>query len=187
MKLLLTSSGITNKSIAKSLRRLLGKPFGRSRLVFIPTAANIQSGDKEWLINDLSTCSKLGFEEINILNIDSTPQEKLWRPRVEAADVILFGGGNSFYLMWWLKESGLARLLPKLLETRVYVGISAGSIAAAPNLSLSRGSSRDLFKLYYEGEVKGLEMEKGLGLVNFHVRPHLNSPNFPHARAAYLR
>jgi len=187
MRLLLTSGGITNKSIAKSFRKLLGKSFEKSNLVFIQTAANVQPGGKEWLINDLGNCEKLGFKEIDILNIDATPQEKIWRPRIEAADAMLFGGGNTFYLMRWLRKSGLAKLLPKLLKTKVYVGISAGSIAAAPNLSLSSGKNRDLFKLYYEKEIKNSNAEEGLGLVDFYVRPHFNSLDFPHARAKYLR
>ena len=187
MKLLLTSGGITNKTIAKSLRKLLGKPFNKSKLVFIPTAANISPGDKDWLINDLNNCQKLGFKEIDILNIDATPQERVWRPRIESADVILCGGGNTFYLLLWLQKSGLIKALPKLLKTKVYVGISAGSIATAPNLSLSSQRNRDLFKLYYEDEMKeSPAIEKGLGLVKFHIRPHFNSPHFPHARAKHL-
>ncbi len=185
MKLLLTSGGITNKSIANSLRRLLGKPFNKSRLVFIPTAANITSGDKSWLINDFNNCEKLGFKEIDILNIDSTPQEKFWRPRIEAADVILFGGGNTFYLMRWMWKSGLAKALPKFLKTKVYVGISAGSIATGPDLSLSSKKNRDVYALYYEDEPK--ISEKALGFVNFHIRPHLNSPHFPLVRLKRLK
>ena len=53
MKLLLTSSGFTNKSIANALLEFAGKPFKELKLVFVPTAANVESGGKEWLINDL--------------------------------------------------------------------------------------------------------------------------------------
>lgn len=187
MKLLLTSSGITNKAIAKSLRKLLGKPFAQSKLVFIPTAANISPNEKDWLINDLNNCRKLGFREIDILNIDATPQEKIWRPRVESADVILFGGGNTFYLLLWLRKSGLVKALPKLLKKKVYVGISAGSIATTPNLLLSSNRNFDLFKIYYEDEAnESPAVTKGLRFVKFHVRPHFNSRHFPHARAAYI-
>lgn len=53
MKLLLTSAGITNKSIAKAVLDLTGLPAKEIKLVFIPTAANVEEGDKEWLIDDL--------------------------------------------------------------------------------------------------------------------------------------
>ncbi len=178
MKLLLTSNGISNPSIAKSLRKLLGKPFSKSKLVFIPTAANIKSEDKDWLIRDLNNCSKLGFKEIDILNIDATPQKKIWRPRIKDADVLLFGGGNTFYLMHWLKKSGLAKMLPKLLKTKVYVGISAGSVATGPNLSSLR--------IFYKEKTTRPYTEESLKFVNFYICLHLNSPHFPLARKNYL-
>ena len=175
MRLLLTSNGISNKSIAKSFRKLLDKPFVKAKLVFIPTAANISSEDKQWLINDLNNCARLGFKKINILNIDATPQEKIWRPQVEEADAILIGGGNTFYLMHWLKKVWACGGVTEIVEEKVYVGISAGSIATGPNLSL--------LKLYY-GETG--QNEESLKLVNFHFRSHFNSPDFPKARTKYL-
>jgi dipeptidase E len=177
MKLLLTSNGITNKSIARSLRKLLGKPFSKSTLVFIPTAANFSGEDKQWLINDFNNVAKLGFEKINILNIDAMPRESVWRPRLEEADVILVGGGNAFYLMRWLKKSGLAKALPKLLKKKVYVGISAGSIVTGPSLKA--------LQLYYGKETTG-QSDKSLRLVNFHFRSHFNSSDRPKARTKYL-
>lgn len=77
MKLLLTSNGITNVSLARSLRKLLGKPFNETNLVFIPTAANINPRNKTWLIRDLENLRALDFKEIDIVNIDATPQEKI--------------------------------------------------------------------------------------------------------------
>src|SRR5687768_16453417 len=122
MKLLLTSGGITNPSIAKAFRDLLAKPFDESKIAFIPTASNAEVGDKSWLINDLKNIQALGFKEIDIVDISALPRE-VWLPRLEVADVLLFSGGNTFYLMNWIKKSGLKELLPKMLETKVYVGI----------------------------------------------------------------
>lgn len=151
------------------------KPFSKAKLVFIPTAANISSRDKKWLINDLNNCAKLGFGKINILNIDATPQSRIWRPRLEEADVILFGGGDTSYLLHWIRKSGIDKALPRLLKMRVYVGISAGSIVAGPDLSL--------LKMYYGEEPR---REKALRLVSLHFRPHFSSPHFPKARTKYL-
>ncbi|OWK26892.1 MAG: hypothetical protein US76_02160 [Parcubacteria group bacterium GW2011_GWA2_38_13b] len=53
MKLLLTSGGITNELIARALFDLVGKKPEDTSLVFIPTASNVEVGDKSWLINDL--------------------------------------------------------------------------------------------------------------------------------------
>ncbi len=181
MKLLLTSGGITNKSIAKAFLELIGKPAGEATVAFIPTAANAEEGDKGWFIDDLSNLKKQNLKCIDIVDISALPKD-VWLPRLEAADVLFFSGGNTPHLLYWLKKSGLAELLPNLLKTRVYVGISAGSIVAAPTLALS--SKADLPFPHEDAEGQGKE---GLHLINFHVRPHLNSPDFPKAAAEYLQ
>lgn len=172
MKLLLTSAGLTNKSMIGALRGLLGKDFKDSNLVFIPTAANIEEGDKGWLLDDLTRFRELGFKEVDIVDIASVPKDT-WEPRLKSADVLVFGGGNTSYLMQQIKRSGLAEALPELLKTRVYVGISAGSMVAAPNLR-----ENEMQRLYEEPIVDGAAND-GLGFVDFLVVPHVNSPYFP--------
>ncbi|MBI1863177.1 Type 1 glutamine amidotransferase-like domain-containing protein [Candidatus Microgenomates bacterium] len=172
MKLLLTSDGITNESIKKALQDLCVRPFGELKLAFIPTAANVEDGDKDWLIKDISYGMKLGFAETDIVDISAIDAEMAER-RLENADVLMFGGGNTFHLMYWLQKSGLKQQIPELLKTRVYVGISAGSMVATANLVLS-----DSPRLYNNEKI-GADATQGLGLVDFHIRPHLNSLHFP--------
>lgn len=185
MKFLLTSSGITNKSIAKALRELVGKKAKDIRIAFIPTAANIANddgGNKIWLIDDLYNLLKQGYRSIDIVDISALPKEN-WRGRLKAVDVLFFGGGNTFYLRHWLKKSGLWKLLPKLLKTRVYAGISAGSMITTKNLALSQSK-----KLYYgRRDYRSDGGEDGLGFFDFHLRPHLNSPYFPKVRLKVLK
>lgn len=174
MKLLLTSGGLENQSMVNALGDLLGKDFKDANLVFIPTAANMEEGDKWWLINDLVKCRELGFKEVDITDIAAVPQE-VWQKRLEKADVIMFSGGNTSYLMGQIKKSGLADILPTLLKTRVYVGISAGSMVVAPKLK-----EKEMQRLYEEPIVDD-DTNEGLGLVDFLVVPHMNSPYFPRA------
>lgn len=175
MKLLLTSGGITNKSIAKALFDLIGKKPQNTTLVFIPTAANVEAGNKGWLINDLVNLKKQNFKVIDIIDISALPKD-IWLPRIKRADVLFFEGGNTTHLMYWIKKSGLIKLLPNLLKTKVWVGVSAGSIVTNPALTLSNQDK----KIYYE-ENFGYRSEEALGLVDFYIRPHLNSSFFPHA------
>lgn len=163
MKLLLTSSGKTNKSIEKALLELLGKPFAKSHLTFVPTAANVESGDKTWLVDDMNNFRKLNFASFDIIDI-SAVGKNIWFPSFEKADVLVFGGGNVYHLLKWIKKSGLADLLPELLKTKVYAGISAGSRALTRGLVLS----------HY-----GTEKDVGLEIVNFSIVPHINSKHFP--------
>jgi len=173
MKLLLTSGGLENITIINALRELIGKDFKDVKAVFISTAANMEEGDKGWLINDLVKGKELGFETVDVVDIAAVPKE-VWLPRLEKADVIMVGGGNTSYLMGQIKKSGLADVLPELLKTRVYVGISAGSMVMAPNLR-----EKEMQRLYEEPIVEA--DNEGLGLVDFLIVPHMNSPYFPRA------
>ena len=180
MKLLLTSSGFTNKSIATALLSLTEKPFKELKLAFIPTAANVEEGDKGWLIDDMVNAKNLGFAEIDVVDISALPKD-IWLKKLKDADILMFGGGNTFYLMYWIEKSGLKRELPKLLKTRVYVGVSAGSMVTAKNFNLSQSQ-----RLYYE-DIGKYKNNEGLGYVNFHIQPHLNSPDFPKVRIKHLQ
>lgn len=172
MKLLLTSAGLSNKSISKALLELAGKPFSQLKLVFIPTAANVEKGDKDWLIKDFINCKNLGFKSIDIVDISAIPRD-MWLPRLEEADVLLVGGGNTFHLMNWVEKSGLKGFLSGLLNTRIFVGISAGSMIACRGLDLS------MSERLYDDKPGEFKKDEGLGYVDFLIRPHLNSPYFP--------
>ncbi len=88
--------------------------------------------------------------------------KEIWLPRLQKADVLLFSGGNSFHLMRWIKESGLELLLPELLKTKVWAGISAGSMVTNPTLALSNNDK----KIYYEEQFGNID-EDALGFVDF--------------------
>ena len=167
MKLLLTSAGITNKSIENCLRKLAK---GNLKIAFIPTAASGEEGDKSWLEEDFDSCRKLG--NLEIVDISVLEKDK-WLPKLEWANVIFVGGGDTTYLMNWIRKSGLDKELSELLKTRVYVGISAGSMVLSKTIQTS---SEYLFSLYGD-EVKNAP--SGLGFIDFDIRPHLNSNYFP--------
>ena len=170
MKLLLTSGGLTNESIIKTLFDLVGKKPEDTSLVFIPTASNSETGDKGWLIDDLINIKKQNFKAVAIADISAVP-ENIWRPQLEEADVLFFEGGNTYYLMNWINKSGLVHILPDLLHTKVYVGLSAGSMVTGPDLALR------LSQVLY-GEDLEEEPMNGLKLVDFYFLPHLHSPYF---------
>ncbi len=157
MKLFLTSGGITNDTLAKSLFELVGKPAEQLKLAFIPTAANLEDEDKGWLIDDLMNFKKQDFQKIDIIDIAAL-EEQQWKPRLEAADILVFGGGDSEYLVSIIEKSGLSALLSDLLKNKVLVGISAGSVMCGPSINP--------------------EGSRGLGLIDFLFVPHMGSPFF---------
>lgn len=172
MKLLLTSGGLTNKSIAKALLDLVGKQPEDTSLVFIPTAANMEMGDKDWFINDLINIHKQNFKSVSIVDISAVPEE-IWRPQMEEADVLFFEGGNTYHLMEWINKSGLVGILPELLKTKVWAGLSAGSMVTNPDLA------RKISQAVYDEDFDKMGDMPGLNYVDFYFLPHLNSPYFP--------
>jgi dipeptidase E len=172
MKLLLTSGGLTNKSIVNALIDLVGKKPEDINLCFIPTAATVEMGDKDWFINDIKNIDKQGFKSISIVDIGAV-SENIWKPQLEEADVLFFSGGNTYHLMNSISASGLKDLLPEYLKTKVWVGISAGSMVTNPDLAAKISQAVYMEDFDKIGEVAGLNY------VDFYFLPHLNSPHFP--------
>lgn len=171
MKLLLTSGGLENQTIIDALQKLSGKPFDQLKIAFIPTAANVEEGDKWWLIDDLKKLQGLKFLSVDIVDISALPKD-IWQKRLTEADIFFVEGGNTCHLIYWIKKSGLIDLLPELLKTRVWVGVSAGSVVVSKDISLS-----DSKRLYDEED--DINNNAGLGYLDFHIRPHLNNSYFP--------
>jgi len=172
MKLLLTSAGLRNQTIVKALDELVGKPLDQLKVAFIPTAANLEEGDKGWLIDDLRRLSFLNFKEIDIVDISAVPKE-IWLARLKNADVFFVEGGNTYHLMHWFNKSGLSKVLPELLKTRVYVGVSAGSMIVNPTIIHSYKEKQTFNKINKN------KSDKGLSYINFMVEPHLNNHGLP--------
>lgn len=179
MRFLLTSAGISNASIEKALFELLDKPASETRVAFVPTAANMVADDKGWLVQNYNDFSKLGLKSFDIVDISAIPKEN-WQKRFEAADLICFGGGDEQYLARIMRESGVAVALPELLKTRVYMGISAGSMVAGKLLP-EKLIRTILPEEIFEGN------DSGFAFVDITVLPHYNSDYFAHLREELLR
>lgn len=179
MKFLLTSDGISNVSIEKSLFDLLGKSAAETSVAFVPTAAMLVADDKSWLIRNLNEFVDRGFQSVDIVDISAVPKEN-WLPRLEAVDLICFGGGDEQYLSKMMRVSGLVEVLPELLRTRVYMGVSAGSMVIGKLLP-----SELIRELWPEESFVG--DEEGVGLFDFSILPHLNSEYFAHLRIPLIK
>lgn len=173
MKLLLTSAGLSNPSIINALSELAIKPFFELKIAFIPTAANIEEGDKkDWYIKDLIKLYDLKFASIDIVEISALPKE-IWLERLKEVDIIYVEGGNTYHLMHWFNHSGLSEILPELLKTKVYVGVSAGTMIINPTIIHAYKEKPISQKINNDSS------DKGLSFVNFMVEPHMNSVWFP--------
>jgi len=180
MKLLLTSSGISNPSIEDALVELLGKPISESSALIVPTAIypfregpggawRAISGKTE------SPFSGLGWKSLGVLELTALPsiREESWVPLVRETDALLVWGGHVMYLCYWMRQSELADLLPSLSDL-VYVGVSAGSIVMTPY----NGDVEFNLQTIPEGSDVAREGDRALGLVDFTVRVHVDREGF---------
>lgn len=173
MKLLLTSGGISNESIHKALVEMLNKPISQCNALCIPTASYaLQNGVKNaWTFlrgYDVAPMCDLGWKSMGVLELTALPSldRSRWLPSLEQADVILVNGGDPLYLSYWMKQSGVAELLPDL--DLLYVGMSAGSMIMAPKIGC------DFVGWTQEGLT-----DETLGYVDFAIFPHLNHVMLP--------
>ncbi len=179
MKLLLTSAGIRNESIAKALKDLVGKSFSDTKIVFIPTAANRDTDDKGWLIDNILDFKGQNFKSVDIVDIAGLP-ENIWQPHLLKADIICFGGGDETYLSRIFEEQKMKEFLLPILTTKVYMGISAGSMVAG--ISLPKGLS----KVFFAEEDSESDCWVGMELCDLTFIPHLNSSFFKQVRGKVL-
>jgi len=188
MKFLLTSGGISNPSIADALVDLLGKPIAEASALFIPTA--IYPFPVGPVMAWRAICGKgpnplceLGWKSLGVLELTALPtiRRENWVPAVREADALLVWGGDVLYLTHWMRQSGLADLLPSLTET-VYVGVSAGSIAVTP---YNCDAEFDL-QFVPDGSDMGQGADRALGLVDFTLYPHLDHPEMPDTTLANI-
>jgi dipeptidase E len=113
--------------------------------------------------------AELGWRSLGMLELTALPSigEERWIPWVREADALLVNGGDALYLCHWMRESGLADLLPSLPDT-VWVGSSAGSMVMTPRIG---------------EEFVGWETPGGgdaaLGVVDFSIFPHVDHPKLP--------
>jgi dipeptidase E len=170
LKLLLTSGGVTNTSIRDALVDLLGKPIADSTALCVPTAQwghpmcgpvsvrGFVSGVPPW-----GGMASMEWKSLGVLELTALPTigAERWVPWVREADVLLVDGGDATYLCHWIRESGLADLLPSLPDT-VWVGVSAGSMVMTPRIG-------DAFV-----EWPSAPDDRTLGVVDFSIFPHLD-------------
>jgi dipeptidase E len=170
VRLLLTSGGVTNPSINDALVDLLGKPIAESDALCIPTAqwghpmcGPVSARDFICGTPPSGSMTALPWKSLGVLELTALPTigARRWVSWVEEADALVVDGGDATYLCHWMRESGLADLLPSLPDT-VWVGVSAGSMVLTPRIGAD----------FVEWE--SAPDDRTLGIVDFSIFPHLD-------------
>jgi dipeptidase E len=183
LRFLLTSMGITNKSIESALVGLLGKPIAETNALCIPTGIQPFPGGPEHIYRFINGSApgrmcELGWKSLGVLELTALPsiREEYWKPAVQETDALLVWGGSPLYLCYWMRQSGLADLLPSLRRETVYVGTSGGAMVATPEFG---GET-------YDDSDPLTGSDRALGLVNFSLFPHLEREDMPDTSLANI-
>ncbi|MBI4226019.1 Type 1 glutamine amidotransferase-like domain-containing protein [Candidatus Roizmanbacteria bacterium] len=161
-RLFLTSAGIV-KEIRKEFLQLLGKDPKKSVVYFIATAADPQK-DRGFVEADRKKLRKIGLI-IKELDLKRENKNTLYK-KLSACDVIYIGGGNTFYLLNWIRKSGFNEIIYDLLNKgKTYVGASAGSYIVCPTIEQATWKHQDRNRW-------GVKDLKALNLVPFLISAH---------------
>ncbi len=183
MKYLITSYGITNPSIHAAVVDLLGKPTAECNALCIPTAIYPfpwgPSSAYRFITGSAGDPSQpmieLGWKSVGVLELSVLPsiEKERWVTWVQETDVLLVYGGDTLFLAHWMRESGLADLLPSL--DNVWVGLSGGSVALTPKI----------WKDFVHWTPPPGE-EEPLGIVDFSIFPHMDHEMLPTHSMEYV-
>jgi len=112
---------------------------------------------------------ELGWKSLGVLELTALPSigAERWVPWVRETNILLVNGGDALYLCHWIRQSGLAELIPSLVDT-VWVGLSGGSMVMTPRIGED-----------FVGWRPPAGDDETLGLVDFSIFPHLDHPDLP--------
>ncbi|MDQ5951624.1 MAG: dipeptidase [Patescibacteria group bacterium] len=162
MTIFLTSTGFSTETLKSTFLSLLTKPLGEIKVAFIDTASKVEK-NTDYVDKDLEVLKSMGLKNVSRIDI-SEPQDN-WIKILIQADIFYVEGGNTFYLLDKLRSSGLDKSLPRIIQNKIYVGVSAGSIVATPTIAIATVEPSD------PNTVKMTDFT-GLHIVDFEVSPH---------------
>ena len=160
-KLLLTSTGLVNQNITNQFLQIIDKPVSQIKIIFVPTASRSEE-ELKYVDESKKELLDLGIHANNIktLNLDKPVSFE----EVEDFDVIYVCGGNTFYLLKKVRETGFDKVIIEFAKTdKLYLGVSAGSILVCPNI--------DIASPFDENDVNLTDLT-GLNLTDVIVSPH---------------
>ena len=138
-------------------------------VAFVPTASN-PSENKDGTESDRAKLLELGFRVVDV-DIATARHEEILQT-MESADVILVGGGNSFYLLQEARRSGFDNILGDMIRSgKPYVGSSAGSVLLAPTIE-------PIKMMDDPKQAPALQSYDGLALIDFLPLVHFGNAEF---------
>ena len=140
--LLLTSGGIVPE-VREHFLSILPKKPEENKVAFVTTAAYGESKNPTWMEKDRQLLYGCGIKHIEDLDLKDKTQDDLERILADK-DIVFVNGGNTFYLLHWVRRSGFDKVLSHfLLRGGLYVGVSAGSYIVCPTIEQATWKHQD--------------------------------------------
>ena len=152
-------------NMREEILKILPKPAGQIKLAHIITASKVEE-DISYVENERAAMAELGLQ-VEEIDIEGRDEHEL-RKALADKDIIYVQGGNTFFLLKCVRESGFDKVVKDLIEEGViYIGVSAGSIIAGPTIETAGWKGTD-----GDSNMVGIEDFSGMGLVDFNVFVH---------------
>lgn len=166
-------SSFRGKGVAEMVTRdvesKLGKDAKEVKVLYITTAGNLHPENKrDWIDEGRELLRRRGWEVKDYDIAGKTGAEV--KAEIRKVDVVFVQGGNNFYLLKAMQECGFEEIIKEALGRGIiHMGESAGAIVCSRDITAQKVMSGDALELVPE-----LKDFRGLGLVNFLIRPHWN-------------
>ena len=160
-KLFLTSAGFLNKEVADVFLNELYREPSQSRVLMV--AGGRTEEENHYIEESKKELVDLGFKNIFIFNLDRS----ITMDEVKNCDIIYVCGGNTYYLLKKFRETSLDKIVIELVnQGKIYVGVSAGSIMAGPDIEIAEWGK--------DGDKNDVNLKDltGFNFTNIAVFPH---------------
>lgn len=168
MRLFLTSDGFpaASQNLRRKFIELVNKEPKDIKVAFIPTASEVED-DRSFMLLDRGELEEIGVPKENITTLELDHAVTI--EELKKFDVIFVDGGNTFFLLQKVRESGFDSAIKEYLDADmgVYVGVSAGTVLAGPDVGVAEP--------WDDKSRSTLTDTIGLGLVSTAYSPHYNS------------
>lgn len=173
MRLALFSQEYTQEH-DKKLSELLGKELNEVKLLYINTAINYKPYKPDWYLQSENWYREkfTQFKEFEIERAYKVDPNFNFKEYFSNFDFIVFSGGNTFLLAYWLHKTKAGESIIDLVSDGkvVYGGESAGATVVTSNITP-----------YSTADDPGKapeRVEKGLEIIDFAVIPHWGLDGF---------
>lgn len=143
---------------------VLGRPFNQFKMVHVITASKGVK-DKAYFERNRRFFKEQKYQCTEV-DLDETKEGDL-RKVLEKAELVYVEGGNTFYLLKAIRESGFEKIIKELLpKGLIYMGASAGAYVACPTIEMAAWEHQDKYDHY------GVTDLTAMNLVPFLVTVH---------------